>query len=289
MHTFLSVVVGLRSTEEPETMKKRIDIIASTEAYENLRTFESIEQLNEAVRYYRDTYKLNKTELAVLELLKRYSCRYFGVSFLRKSVIGELVGKSRRTIIRVVKRLAELGIVKQYEMKRANDMQQTSNAIVIMPVSEIQEVVDVDHFNEQKATVTQSNVTHKTNSILKHRLKEYKERNDAREQSDERYDYTYVSSSIPSEFTDVIGPRLGSAKDFYRMWGRLKLAARKSNLGDYINDYMADFVKTFKEALYIYKTTNLRADIYGYMYGAWRNTAALLARRKHAQIGWIEV
>jgi hypothetical protein len=112
---------------------KKINIIASTEAFENLATFESIEQLNEAVRYYKR--ELNKTELAVLDQLHRYSAKYKGVSFLCKNKIAELIGKSRRTVIRVCHRLEALGIIRQVPMKRASDMQQTSNAIVIQPVT----------------------------------------------------------------------------------------------------------------------------------------------------------
>jgi hypothetical protein len=111
---------------------KKINIIASAEAFENLSTFESIEQLNEAVRFHKR--ELNKTELVVLDLLHRYSAKYKGVSFLCKNKIAELIGKSRRTVIRVCQRLEALGIIRQVPMKRASDMQQTSNAIVIQPV-----------------------------------------------------------------------------------------------------------------------------------------------------------
>jgi hypothetical protein len=113
---------------------KKINIIASAEAFENLSTFESIEQLNEAVRHYKR--ELNKTELAVLDLLHRYSAKYKGVSFLCKNKIAELIGKSRRTVIRVCQRLEALGIIRQEPMKRSSDMQQTSNAIVIQPVKD---------------------------------------------------------------------------------------------------------------------------------------------------------
>jgi hypothetical protein len=113
---------------------KKINVIASAEVFENLSTFESTEQLNEAVRFHKR--ELNKTELAVLDLLHRYSAKYKGVSFLCKNKIAELIGKSRRTVIRVCQRLEALGIIRQVPMKRASDMQQTSNAIVIQPVKD---------------------------------------------------------------------------------------------------------------------------------------------------------
>ena len=69
-----------------------------------------------------------------MDLLHRYNAKYTGVSFLRKNQIGDLIGKSRRTAIRACRRLEELGIIRQYEMKRSSDMQQTSNAIVVQPI-----------------------------------------------------------------------------------------------------------------------------------------------------------
>jgi hypothetical protein len=126
---------------------KRIEIIASDSAYTNLSTFETIEELNETVRSYKHDMadELNKTELAVLDLLHRYSAKYKGVSFLCKNRIAELIGKSRRTIIRVCNRLEALGVIRQLPMKRASDMQQTSNAIVIQPVKTDDVVLNVPH------------------------------------------------------------------------------------------------------------------------------------------------
>jgi hypothetical protein len=148
---------------------KRIEIIANESAFTNLATFENIDQLNETVRTYKRQLELNKTELAVLDLLHRYSAKYKGVSFLCKNKLGEMIGKSRRTIIRVCKRLEALGVIRQVPMKRASDMQQTSNAIVIQPVDVVAKCEEVT------ANVTQEpseNVTpvrqlpSKTNTVI---------------------------------------------------------------------------------------------------------------------------
>ncbi|MDK7669538.1 helix-turn-helix domain-containing protein [Cytobacillus oceanisediminis] len=161
---------------------KRIDIVASEAAFETLGTFETIEQLNETVRNHKESHALNKTELAVLDLLHRYSAKYKGVSFLCKNTIGKLVGKSRRTIIRVCQRLEELGIIRQYAMKRASDMQQTSNAIVILPVPQEAEA-KISNVGENEAPVTQEpaeNVTPikplplKTNNVINNTYQAFK-------------------------------------------------------------------------------------------------------------------
>ncbi|MBH9965576.1 helix-turn-helix domain-containing protein [[Bacillus] enclensis] len=100
--------------------------------YRNLSTFESVDQLNESARSH--ARQLTGTEAAVFDVLSRHSCKYPGVSFLTKTNIGKLIGKCRRTIIRVCQRLEELGMIRQYELRRQSDGQQTSNAIVILPV-----------------------------------------------------------------------------------------------------------------------------------------------------------
>lgn len=131
--------------------KKPIKLIACPETYQKLSTFQTVDVLNQSVYNHitRHIHKLSKTMITILKLIGRYSVKYLGVSFLTKNKIGELVGESRRTIIRICHELEQLGIIKQYKMKRTSDQQQTSNAIVIQPYIDKRE-------NE--------NVTPKTNS-----------------------------------------------------------------------------------------------------------------------------
>jgi DNA-binding Lrp family transcriptional regulator len=105
--------------------------LSNEDTYKRLTRFDSVEQLNKAVRTHRNNHELTSTELSVLDVLSQYSCKYPGVSFLTKTNIGKAIGKSRRTVIRVCKHLESLGIIKQYELRRKSDGQQTSNAIVV--------------------------------------------------------------------------------------------------------------------------------------------------------------
>lgn len=99
--------------------------------------YKSIEELNETIRIHKRNPELNATDRAVLDVLARYSCKAIGKSWLAKSTIAELVGKSRRTIIRVCNKLEQLGIIRQYTRTRATgDRRQTSNLIVILPAIE---------------------------------------------------------------------------------------------------------------------------------------------------------
>ena len=145
--------------------KKIITSIAKTDTYKSLSTFSSVKEMNLALQHYQIKFdaELTKTEKTVLITLSHYSCIYPGVSFLRKRKIGELVGKSRRTIIRVCNRLETLGIIRQYNLKRENDLLQTVNAIVILPIDNDTEPPITQHVTPAPADF----VTPKSLIILK--------------------------------------------------------------------------------------------------------------------------
>ncbi|PFY50286.1 cytosolic protein, partial [Bacillus toyonensis] len=123
--------------------RKRIEIIASEESFNNLSTFKEVEELNKTVRAYRDTLRMSikRTDvqsklITLLEILKRHSCKYVGVSFLCKNRIAEKMEVSYKTVQRLMKKLVDLDMIKQVAMKRTKDMLQTSNAIIIQPIVE---------------------------------------------------------------------------------------------------------------------------------------------------------
>lgn len=134
--------------------KKGIEYIAGVETYKELASFKSVDLLNKSVQIHLNTQRLSKTETEVLRLLARYSCVYPGVSFMCKTKIGELIGKSRRTVIRICLKLEKLGVIRQYEMKRTTDMKQTSNAIVIQPILK-ESSEEIDDLFTKKDAVTQ--------------------------------------------------------------------------------------------------------------------------------------
>ncbi|QYF82438.1 hypothetical protein KY492_26540 [Brevibacterium sp. PAMC21349] len=125
-------------------MKKRIDVIANEESYNNLSTFTDIEELNKTVRVYRDTIRMSikRTDvqarlIALLEVLKRHSCKQIGVSYMCKNTIANKLEVSYKTVQRLMKKLEDLGMIRQIPMKRKKDMMQTANAIIIQPVKEV--------------------------------------------------------------------------------------------------------------------------------------------------------
>lgn len=105
------------------------------DTYKTLQPFETIEQLNRNTRAIRAQYKTELTPAAreVLDVIHRYASKFYGVCYLTKSKIAEMIGKSKRTVIRACQLLETLGCIAQYETKRVNgDKRQSSNAIVFL-------------------------------------------------------------------------------------------------------------------------------------------------------------
>lgn len=203
--------------------KKTIEYIAGVETYKELASFTSIESLNEAVRLHLNTKELSKTDTEVLRLLARYSCVYPGVSFLCKAKIAEMIGKSRRTVIRICLKLEKLGLIRQYEMKRTTDMKQTSNAIVIQPILKEKNVEIMDESPANKDAVTQEepkNDTPKSCISFKQKNKKinhtYKDAHSSPYQQFKEMIHLFVSDCpLVDKLYGVFVAQTHSIKDFY--------------------------------------------------------------------------
>lgn len=277
-------------------MKKRIDVIAGETAYQNLSSFTEIEELNKTVRTYRDVIRtsIKRTDvqtrlIALLEILKRHSCKQIGVSYLCKNTIAAKMEVSYKTVQRLMKKLQDMGMIRQVPTKRKKDMKQTANAVIIVPVKEVSD--------KTPSKVDEKCPTNKTSAISKTNNKNIRNVGDSaasRKSVDnpvgntiDFYDYSYVSSNVPSKFIDSVRPFFNDASSIYRLWSRLKLAAKKSKLD--ARDHLDSFVKSFKEAILNIKQQRNHGDEIGYIYGTWRKIAAEKARQLNNSVpNWLE-
>src|SRR5699024_4451318 len=99
----------------------------------SVQTFESVAAMNEAVKVYKQEYALSQTDIAILDAISRYACKYTGVCFLSKKGIAEEEGfTSRRTSIMTCDDMEKLGMMKQYETRKmSRDKRKSANNIVI--------------------------------------------------------------------------------------------------------------------------------------------------------------
>ncbi|MDF9520753.1 helix-turn-helix domain-containing protein [Bacillus cereus] len=203
-------------------MKNRIDVIASKESFHNLSPFIELEELNKTVRAYRDSIRMliKRTDvqsklITLLEILKRHSCKYVGVSFLCKNRIAEKMEVSYKTIQRLLKKLVDLEMIKQVAMKRKKDMLQTSNAIIIQPIAE--EVSD----KTQGESPTKC-PTIKTKPVsLKQKIKDINKRNSNENNTTPKENIketNFVAHWVPERFISLVRSFYSEAKTIQELW-----------------------------------------------------------------------
>lgn len=267
--------------------KQAITIIASEETYENLSTFKEVEDLNKAVRKHRDTIKNSgarahrqRNALTVLEWLKRHSCKYPGVSFKGKRKIAADLGMNDKTVTRICAWLEDLGVLKQYEMKRRSDMRQTANAIVIMPFEEIMPDKKTENDDETVRPVKQL-----------HNLKQNNINTIRKERADKQQDNIMlpIPSHIPSDFANLVTCYYRDTKTVFELWGKIRLAYLHSNVDQPLEELTGIAVSAFRESIASIKLRNLRKgnnldNLRGYLYGTMRKMLFDASVRKRGRM-----
>lgn len=214
-------------------MKKHIDIIAQEESYNNLSTFTNIESMNKTVRKYRDIIKASVSRsdvrarlIALLEHLKRYSCKQLGVSYMSKNKIADKLELSYKTVQRLVKKLEELGMIRQVFMKRKKDMLQTSNAIIIQPIKE-------EVSNKPPSKVSEKCPAIKTTTVsLKQKIKN----NNKRKRAAKLTSANFIAHWVPKAFSDFTSNFYSKAETIQEFW---KVVKQCNRVIDYVNDQRA--------------------------------------------------
>lgn len=202
--------------------KEAIILIAEEETYKNLVTFSELEDMNETVRTYKDVIKkevkrkdLQKNLLRLLDLLKRHSCKYLGVSFLSKNSLADKLEVSYKTIQRLMIRLSDMGFVKEYAMKRRSNMYQTSNAVIIQPFKKDESYKEVVKTEEKCPSKTT------TKNLKTNNLNTYKERTVIHNNTNTVNNIKnaeFVAHWVPARFTELTNSYFSKAKEIEELW-----------------------------------------------------------------------
>ncbi|MFF2459716.1 helix-turn-helix domain-containing protein [Peribacillus simplex] len=210
-------------------MKKRIDVIANEEAYNNLSSFTDIEELNKNVRVCRDAIRASVKRVDVqarliklLEILKRHSCKQIGVSYMCKNTIADKLEVSYKTVQRLMKKLEDLGMIRQVPMKRKKDMMQTANAIIIQPVK--------DELSDKQPTKspTKCPTIKTTTSFLKQKIKNNKRKAVAQfshvdnSLGNSVKQANFLANWVPDVFSNLVGSFYEKAETIQEFWKVIK-------------------------------------------------------------------
>ena len=198
-------------------MKKLIKVIASVDSFKNLSTFNEIEEMNKTVRNYKDIIKsvVNRSDvksrlIALLEVLKRHSCKQIGVSYMSKNTIAEKMELSYKTVQRLMKKLEDLGMIRQIPMKRKSDMLQTANAIQIIPdKSDVSDKTPPKKSEKCPAIKTNSN-------SLKQNI------NNKRKATVSFAQANFIASWVPEQFGKIANCFYHEAKTINEFWKVVK-------------------------------------------------------------------
>ncbi|MBY0036656.1 helix-turn-helix domain-containing protein [Bacillus cereus] len=213
--------------------KKCIDVIASEESFRNLSPFIELEELNKTIRTYRDIIRMSikRTDvqsklIELLEILKRHSCKYVGVSFLCKNSIADMIGVSYKTVQRLMKKLVDLEMIQQVAMKRKKDMLQTSNAIIIQPIVE-----EVSNKVDTKSSTKCPTIKTKPVS-LKQNIKDINKRNsnensNTPEKNIEQADF--IAHWVPERFVSLVSSFYSESKTIQELWKVVRQCNKVTN------------------------------------------------------------
>ncbi|QEG13767.1 putative cytosolic protein [Bacillus phage vB_BspM_MarvelLand] len=235
--TIFYILVTIVDKGSVHMAKQRIDVVASEEAFKNLASFNDIEDMNKAVRTYKDMIaatikrvdaRMNLTKL--LEVLKRHSCKYVGVSFLCKNSLAAKMEVSYKTIQRLTKRLEDLNIIKQIPMKRKSDMNQTSNAVVILPVENDMSEKHPQEKSEKCPTVNTKPVS------LKQNIKDINKRNtyqDITVSKDNITEADFVAHWVPKRFSSFLSSFYRKSETIQEFWKVVRQCNKPDGTGKY--------------------------------------------------------
>lgn len=202
-------------------------LLNTESTYISLQPFSSVEDLNANTIAIRAEYsdQLTPSTIAVLDVLHRYSCKYPGVCYLSKSKIAEMVGVSRRTVVRACNTLESLGIIVQHELKRhKGDKRQSSNAIVFIAVQK-EDVTPECHSKEALADTQKSN-SNNTYDTGKQVMVDEKEVVKKVEKESKSVDEVAADikrglrDKMPAYIYDILAPYL-NLNDLYEAYGTL--------------------------------------------------------------------
>lgn len=243
------------------------------ETLKELQTFNSVKEMDEAIKRYKQMFELSKTDRDILDAISRYACKYKGVCYLSKQKIAEEAGfKSRRTAIRACNRLEALGIIKQYETRRIKgDKRRSTNVIVInnVFVTENQQVTSTSH---DKETPSKAN---KNNTLLD------TAKGEPSKPSEDQVIKRGLRNAIPKPIYDALSPFF-NGQGLYNVYGILLRAKAKIDRSIRLEEYGSRYIDAFYNVIRLYKAGRV-TSLNGLLYVTWERLTAEISRQANAK------
>lgn len=249
-------------------------------AYKSLSQFETVAEMNEAIRafLYSHKHELPDSAVAVLKTISRYACKLPGVAFMKVATIADKVGLSDRTVRRALKALEQAGIIERQTTTRRQGGD-GHNVYVLRPVVSADVIPEMsDRGDAEKPRQSSDEPVQKASETKPHET-EY-----SRLSNSKRNNVTDVNEQhLPQPFASAVRP-FAAIINPNEAWRKVTLAHRQAAIE---TDVTADnivhtAVGAFKAAVAAYKTNRIRKDLGGYFFGCLRNVFAVERRREVA-------
>lgn len=228
------------------------------------QSFNSIEEMDKSVRYflYKHKAELSESTYNVLKSIWTHSVKVIGVSFAKYDYIANQVKISRRTVIRAVNKLEEMGIIKRIPTVRANKKRGVNIIVVQEWVTDGSKLSSENDMSPQDVTVpvTTNKTENKQSSLC-----ENKKHNNVKETSSGEIDHSFLPENIDKEFIAASKPFL-SVSETFKLWNRVLIAYRKTKLDKPLNLVMDTVISAFKQSVFAKKMNRIRSTFEGYFY-----------------------
>lgn len=257
------------------------------------QSFESIEEMDKNVRafLYHNKSKLSESCLNVLKTIWKHSLKVIGVSFAKYDYIAEIANISRRTVIRAMNQLEEMGIIKRIPTTRPNG-KRGINIIVIQKtdLSIPSEKTLNNNMSPQLVTadVTTENKKNQDHSVMRNTKRTNVKLDNQQETiesiNNKELDATFVPATVPKSFVDTVKPFFNSARQIYDLFKRVQIAYNKCKLDRPLYDLIDIAIDSFKQTVFAKKLNRIKKTFEGYFYIVLYSNFVIEKRRENRHL-----
>lgn len=250
------------------------------------QTFETIEELNEAVAEHLSRYKydLNETDRDVLVMLSQYSVKYPGVSHLKVATMAEHVGKSTRTVQRALRKLEGLNVIERRPFLRKVSGGYGANIFVITShvTSEVSHRLEIE--KPTPATAEPEEDENEPINSIKHSNTHTRDGKGVEEDVIKDADKRGLRTAIPQVIYGALAP-FYDAEGIYNTYGILLRAKAAIDRNITIEEFGDEYVDVFLNAQRLRKLGKVRKSFEGLLYASWERLTAEISRRVNVANG----
>ncbi|MBY0121477.1 helix-turn-helix domain-containing protein [Bacillus sp. S/N-304-OC-R1] len=256
------------------------------ETIQRYQSFANLEEMDKAVRGFLYVHKSSFSEgaLKVLQFIWRHSVKVVGVSFAKYDTIAEAVQLSRRTVIRAVQKLENLGLLKKIATAKMNGKQGV-NLLVIQTFPTVEEQKNNMSPQDVTPSVTPIKTEKKHHSLCENKHNEKNVKILDKMDTNKQLDISFLPEFVHPKFSETASPFF-YAIDIYKLWQRALNAYRKSKLEKPLEEVIEIVVSAFKQTVFMQKAGEIQSTFEGYFYSVVYANMLVIKRQEYRHFGF---